>query len=148
MLLDAFQKGFILNLPGSEYSTIAYESFPFVYVYDKDNKLTSKLRLPDFLVSERRYEPDTGVLHTSYNKMSLLSQMVRLDQNRMLVEVFSRGGEGVTSNFERSSYYILDPVRTQLHHMGDLAGSKGRLIFADHGVLYVSEYSVRWLPYD
>jgi hypothetical protein len=148
MLLDAFQKGFILNLHGSEHSIIAFESFPFVYVFDNDYKPASKLRLPDFMVGERRYEPDTGALHLSYNKMSLISQMVRLDQDRLLIEVFSRGGEGVAANFERSSYYILDPFRTQLHHMGDLADSKVRLIFANHGVLYVSEDSVRWLPFD
>jgi hypothetical protein len=148
MLLDAFQKGFIAHLPGSDHSVIAYESFPYVSIFNKERQLTSKLRLPDFMVGERRYEPDTGALHLSYNKMSLMSQMVRLDQDRLLIEVFSRGGEGVAANFERSSYYILDPFRTQLHHMGDLADRKVRLIFANHGVLYVSEDSVRWLPFD
>jgi hypothetical protein len=148
MLLDAFQKGFIARIPGSDHSVIAYESFPFVYVFDKEHQLKSKLRLPGFTVGERRYEPDTGALHISYNKMSLISQMVRLDQDRVLVEIFSRGIEGVAAKLERSSYHILDPVRTQLHHMGDMTGSTGRLLFTDHGVLFVSEESVRWIPFD
>lgn len=49
---------------------------------------------------------------------------------------------------ERSSYYILDPVRALLHHMGDMTGSNGRLLFADDGLLFVTEDTVRWIPFD
>ena len=148
MLLDAFQKGHIVNLVGSELIGLAHETFPYVYVYNRDHQISKKLRLPNFMLGERRYEPDTGALHISYKNVSLIAQMNRLDDERIIIEVYSRGGDGYAENYQRSSYFMLDPKLNRLHHMGDISGGAGRLLFADHGVLQVTDDSVRWIPFN
>jgi len=148
MLLDAFQKGHIVNLAGSELIGLAHETFPYVYVYDHDRQISKKLKLPNFMVGERRYEPDTGALHISYKNFSHIAQMNRVDGERIIIEVSSRGGDGYAENYQRSSYFILDPKRNRLHHMGDVSGGAGRLLFTDHGVLHVTDEYVWWMPFE
>ncbi|NBC28183.1 MAG: hypothetical protein GVY08_15070 [Bacteroidetes bacterium] len=127
---------------------VIFERFPFIYIYNKQFKLDTLLRIESFIIGKQKYWPDTGRLRTIQNDHSLIKTVRIFDNKYLLVKVNTKKDYAHEDNSLKNyqyDYYAVNLTTFESYYLGQISmNQEFDLFITKYGVLYAKNDNIKW----
>lgn len=140
LLRPLVNNGKIRYLHSEHIFALAYDRFPFIYLYNSNYELEKVYKIDNFIIGKQKYWPKEGRRRIVKQDHSLIRNLQVIKDNYLLLEIEKKTNESIADNrrmWDRSfEYYLVDISNDRSYYLGIISSNNKQSIYLmDNGML-------------
>lgn len=158
MLKNILDRGSIEYSPENNIYALAFNAFPYIYLFNEETELSKTFKLPNFELSSLHYYSDEMRLRREENQEeSVIYHTTTIGSDWIIVHTFTNINPRSETNGEiihdvRYDYYAINISKQKSYYIGNMKTESGqpqqRFHLSDYGILINKEGKLYWKGID